>query len=548
LPTPAPTGRIVRTARERPWFAGLAVARAGWVVVTPLARRVHGVLRARGWSLAVALVTLLAFALRAYRLDAEGFWLDEALTVGYAGAPLLDIPQNLASQSVHPPLYFMLVHPWVAHFGASEHAVRATSVICGVLGVPLIAALARKVFDARAGLIAALLLTVAPLHIGQSQNARPYALLGMLVLMSLLAYVIVTALVAYTHVFGLFTLVGQAAHYVVAKRARPEEVRLSPRVWLLTQLAVAVLFLPWLGALLGQIGSRETTWAWIPAPTLTSLWDTAVEYCSWNPVVGVALLSCAVVGAVARRARAAAPSRWLTGPGAVVFWVAAPLVTPFVVSYLYHPVYFPRYTIQAFLALTVLAAGGLSRLLSRPTWTRSRPLVLAGAVALIALVVRIDDVRWMYDHPQNEDWRGVARILDERVGPDEIVVYGPSFIAPPVELYARRSPPATAIAPGQMESGSARSFDIDELSGRTPETPPFARIWLVAWEPPGQSPSAADLERQATMFGPEFERTEQIPLFGARIVSFGRVGAEDPSGADVWSSATPPRLAGRDPI
>ena len=57
-----------------------------------------------------------------------GFWIDEGLSVGIADRPLGDIP-GVLRQDGSPPLYYVLLHVWIALAGTSEEAVHALSVL-----------------------------------------------------------------------------------------------------------------------------------------------------------------------------------------------------------------------------------------------------------------------------------------------------------------------------------------------------------------------------------------------------------------------------------
>src|SRR5713226_1398580 len=87
-------------------------------------------------SFVVALITLFAFALRLYHLDAMSFWSDEGISVLRARA---DIPTLIASLPVeHTPLYFVGLHLWMHWLGESDFAVRYFSLVFSVLAVPLV--------------------------------------------------------------------------------------------------------------------------------------------------------------------------------------------------------------------------------------------------------------------------------------------------------------------------------------------------------------------------------------------------------------------------
>ena len=63
-------------------------------------------------------------------------WLDEALTVNIAHAPLGQIPGLLRHDGA-PPLYYFLLHFWMQAFGAGNLGARSLAGVIGVLNLPL---------------------------------------------------------------------------------------------------------------------------------------------------------------------------------------------------------------------------------------------------------------------------------------------------------------------------------------------------------------------------------------------------------------------------
>ena len=56
-----------------------------------------------------------------------GYWIDEAISVGIASHPLTEIPGALR-QDGSPPLYYLLLHEWMALVGTGEEETRALSL------------------------------------------------------------------------------------------------------------------------------------------------------------------------------------------------------------------------------------------------------------------------------------------------------------------------------------------------------------------------------------------------------------------------------------
>ncbi|WP_411281017.1 glycosyltransferase family 39 protein [Gemmatimonas sp.] len=142
----------------------------------------------REGAIGLALITLVALALRAYHLDRD-LWLDEI-------SPILDyasmsVPQIIGSylRSNNHLLNTLLLKGMIALFGEHAWSVRLPAVAFGVAGVPALYWCARLSLSRRAALGAALLLAVSYHHLFFSQNARGYTAYLCLALLSTRALV-----------------------------------------------------------------------------------------------------------------------------------------------------------------------------------------------------------------------------------------------------------------------------------------------------------------------------------------------------------------------
>src|SRR5678815_5553393 len=88
--------------------------------------------RALGY-LAIAGVALLALVIRAYRIDAESVWYDEAFTVYSSAATPGEMLRILIEDFNHPPLHSLLVHWWFGLFGVGVVQARALSAVFGTV-------------------------------------------------------------------------------------------------------------------------------------------------------------------------------------------------------------------------------------------------------------------------------------------------------------------------------------------------------------------------------------------------------------------------------
>ena len=135
--------------------------------MTPVCRRF------RMWGLLG--IVLLAWGIRLWRLDVQDIWWDEARNIDVALRPvgaILTAPEL----DIHPPGYFLLLHVWLIVAGVSPFTTRFFSLWWGVLLVPLMVLLARRLAIPNAGWAAALYVALAPFLVGEAQETRMYTL------------------------------------------------------------------------------------------------------------------------------------------------------------------------------------------------------------------------------------------------------------------------------------------------------------------------------------------------------------------------------------
>jgi predicted membrane-bound mannosyltransferase len=145
-------------------------------------------------AILVTAITCAGLALRVIRLDMQPLWWDEGYSVFFATRDFGTMLDRTA-RDIHPPLYYALLQYWMMPFGKSQVALRLFSVLIGVLAIPLLYVLARRLFPKpRIALISALILAIAPLHIYYSQEIRMYGLVTLLGLASIYLFVILLEL------------------------------------------------------------------------------------------------------------------------------------------------------------------------------------------------------------------------------------------------------------------------------------------------------------------------------------------------------------------
>ncbi len=159
----------------------------------------------------------------------------------------------------HAPLYFLLSRAWMQLWGSSIVAIRSLSVLCSLLTLPVMVALGRVAFDRRnrIALIAVILLSVSPFFVAYAQEARPYSLWLLLIVLSQwllframrlnrswdwIAYGVALTLSCYTSLLSIPLTLSQAIIGLTLPRSR------SQCLWL-TLSGVGFAILPWLGVI-----------------------------------------------------------------------------------------------------------------------------------------------------------------------------------------------------------------------------------------------------------------------------------------------------------
>jgi hypothetical protein len=131
----------------------------------------------RGTLYLLSGIVALGGFLRFYQIDRTGLWLDEAFSIWMGWQSIGDMLSWLVRIDQHPPLYYTLLHFWMA-LGDDAATVRALSALCSTLTIPVIYLLGRHLAnDDKVGLLAALILAVSPFHVRFAQETRMYALL-----------------------------------------------------------------------------------------------------------------------------------------------------------------------------------------------------------------------------------------------------------------------------------------------------------------------------------------------------------------------------------
>ncbi len=107
----------------------------------------------------------------------KGIWLDETFSVWLANHSVADMLQWIVKIDQHPPLYYLLLHYWIALNGDTPYYVRLLSALFGAGTIPIIYLIGKRMSGAVMGLAAAVFLALSPFNIYFAQETRMYTFL-----------------------------------------------------------------------------------------------------------------------------------------------------------------------------------------------------------------------------------------------------------------------------------------------------------------------------------------------------------------------------------
>jgi len=406
---------------------------------------------------ALAMVAALVVAATAIRLAIpRGLWLDEAISVHQARLPIADLIQSLAQSDRHPPLHHLVLWATVRLLGDGDLAVRAPSLIAGVLVVPGLYALASELYDRRTGVVAALFGTVAPLLVWYAQEARMYAFVTLFAVLAVLGcarvlrrggagdwalYTLAAALLLWTHWFAaLLVLCTQAAFAVGYVRSR----RPGVAAWGVSGVVLAWQLVP-LGVLAAsQVHATGTGGGYAGAADVAGgeSFYTVTANLSWllggfHPDRVTELLSA--VWPLGMLASLLALGRRVRRPTALLLGCALGPTAALLALGAVRPGLFD---VRYFIAAAPLAVVLMARLAVAWAPGRGRRAVLIGGVFAV-LAVALADQQLDPANPRRYDYREALARVGREMRPGDVVLYEPPELRYVLEHYA----PALAARP-----------------------------------------------------------------------------------------------------
>ena len=478
----------------------------------------------------ILILTLMGGFLRVFLLDDKGLWLDETFSLWLAKHSLVELLQWTVKIDPHPPLYYLLLHYWMAFLGETPYAVRLLSALLGAGSIPVIYLIGKRLSGAVVGLAAAVLLALSPFNIYFAQETRMYtclafnAALAIYALTRLLtdprsvrpigsqfqaawqawrsagpktgrvlttietdlawvAFIVFSAAALWTHNTAVFLplaanlyLLGLFIFQRFQKAdALPALQAPSGANWLKAQLGIFLLWSPWLPSFLQQVRRVEQEF-WLPRPDWETVLQTLRAFLNASAQNQASQLVtwffCAVLGLGLVFYRKKLSSLFF-----LLTLFAVPVLGELLVS-LHRPIFYGRTLIWVTIPLLLLLAAGIAQLRFRFLM-----VMVLGLLGTNYLFSAGDYFRFA----QKEDWATAAGYVANFAQKDDLILFNSNFVVIPfdyyfqpyVELYAiqveQRGVPLDLFTDGVLEpkmTESARPGLVALLRGHQ-------RVWLV---------------------------------------------------------------------
>jgi mannosyltransferase len=458
----------------------------------------------------LCILLLVAFALRIGSITFQSLWRDEVDAICFAQLPLLQslpetrltftptCPSNIPSllgafsqQGFNGPLYFLMLRGWLVLAGSSELSIRFMSLGFGLIGIALIYALGKRLFNRSIGFIAAGLLAFSAYHVWYSQEAKMYTLITALALAAIyclrrgvedgkarywVGVVVGTSLAMYAHILAALLI--------------PVEVALGVLWWPLARkhlkpaaISLALLTVPYIPLALWQIPlvfmPSETGFLHYTFIDMLSTLGAAYSTGILNSVTGQpALVVAALIAATAVLGLLSQPCEnctWIRRLG-LLAWAAIPFLAIYLVS-INRPLFTDRYLIWIMPAFYLAVALGLYELWK---WWK-----LLGTIGLAAMVVvGTLGIATQASTPYKSDFRSAAAAIKQSIRPDDLIVFQIPYTKYTFDYYFRQ-PQQSIDGPYTNYPGNNDGYQNGEESVNQMLAALLAGrrgVWLVASE------------------------------------------------------------------
>ncbi len=252
-------------------------------------------------------VVLLGFFFRVTSLADKVFWVDEVATaVRVSGYTIAEVTSNLLQQNIverdvllsyqivnpsrtfsdsihaltkspeHAPLYFLFTRLWLQWWGNSIATMRSLSVVFSLLTLPCLYWLCQELFNrSQISWLAIGIMSISPFHVAYAQEARPYSLWTVTILLigasffrairlktksAWLLYSLCLIIGFYTSLFSIYLALFQGLYLIFKINKNQLSV---VRKYLISCLITLIAFLPWILVIINHLDLLRDNTSWM---------------------------------------------------------------------------------------------------------------------------------------------------------------------------------------------------------------------------------------------------------------------------------------------
>jgi uncharacterized membrane protein len=428
----------------------------------------------------IVLILVVGWLLRIYNLDANSMWGDEVKSFSRASLTDWKTAQAALISANHAPLYeWLILHYWL-EIGTTELITRFPGALLSVLTISITYSLGKLAFGELAGLWAAFLLAISPLHVRHARQLRPYALMVLLVTLMVycllraissqrrwywIAYSILGAAALYTHYFSVFTLAALGLYVAWVAAARRDFVLL--RRWTMASVATGVMFIPWLNTFRNQLADGAVEW--IPSLSVKTVLELPAHFFAWNVFSDFASIAV-IVASWTMLFFGLVAWIWANQPKVsrrnhlfIAFATIGTIALAAIAS-LIKPVFVARYFVGILPTTYVIISYALIHRKVR-RWLVV-PVILLLFTALTSSYLLVNRLTV-------EDWKGTVAYIEANANPDDtiVLVNAERFWVEPFEHYYQ-GPSQPRFVSGTLNDPKVVSIALKSFC-------PCERIWFI---------------------------------------------------------------------
>lgn len=450
---------------------------------------------------------------------------------------------SLVNQDPNMSLYHVLMHFWL-HFANGEAMIRFLSAAAGAATIPVVYLTGLRLFDARVGLLASLLMAFNLFHIQYSQEARSYGVWVLLCSASTFFFIrsmeesrpahwtwyCVTAVLAiYAHIYAFLVIASQLVSVLTMDKRRSHIRAVIASAATISLFSAPLLLLFYL-----RLKSPFIQLNWVPRANLRRVYDLFYTLSGNANFYGIEViklrsgklllimcLACALVAFVQgmwiwKRSGCSSESwRWLLA----FFCLAGPIVLSLCIS-LRVPLFLNRYLLVCVPPLCIVTARGILSIKRR--WL-SLALVSAFLACETAALVQYIHYRSRYG-----EWRTATReiLLDHH--PGDAIVFSMAHGRLLFDYYRNQERPSSSDLDEVYPDLSRAATDPQALSYYPePTTMQLAklmrqeRVWLIVY-PEDMATDAVMSKRFQSLLSAEFSKVEIKKIDTIRMCLYSR--------------------------